>query len=117
MKRRGGGICGGNPAGAERRTGAENYGRYNGYVEICIRDGLHGLLPDALPEGTRADYEYRYHCALLGDPAFAATLELTFDDAALYARERARLAGMALKRLAHGGAMRGAPFSAAGTVR
>ena len=78
----------------------ENYGRYNGYVEICIRDGLHGLLPDALPEGTRADYEYRYHCALLGDPAFAATLELTFDDAALYARERARLAGMALKRLA-----------------
>ena len=50
-------------------------------------------LPDALPEGTRADYEYRYHCALLGDPAFAATLELTFDDAALYARERARLAG------------------------
>ena len=114
MKRRGCGICGGillalaaaltagivwlvnlDPAGAggERRTGAENYGRYNGYVEICIRDGLHGLLPDALPEGTRADYEYRYHCALLGDPAFAATLELTFDDAALYARERARLAG------------------------
>ena len=95
MKRRGCGICGGillalaaaltagivwlvnlDPAGAggERRTGAENYGRYNGYVEICIWDGLHGLLPDALPEGTRADYEDRYHCALLGDPAFAATL-------------------------------------------
>ena len=95
MKRRGGGICGRillalaaaltagivwlvnlDPAGAggERRTGTENHGRYNGYVEICIQDRIHGLLPDALPEGTRADYEDRYHCALLGDPAFAATL-------------------------------------------
>lgn len=79
------------PAITEKRTGAENYCRYNRFVMDYIQKWLDGILPDELPERAQIDYEYRYHCALLGGPEFVVRLEVVFEDSDLYVQEKERL--------------------------
>ncbi len=67
----------GAPVGSVQTTDLGRYADYNYYVDAQLSAHFKGALPvKAADHWQDPHYEYRYHCALLGDPCFSIYLQI-----------------------------------------